>query len=253
TFAVRYFADSLAAFPRAAHSPRARISLQALVPTGGPAAPRSALAGNMLRDLRGDTAATKLPLPLPALYQQQRDTFYQEYRAEVAAISAPTDTADTGSYRASLSYEQQSASYVLFQEGDLLSVAYFTYDFTGGAHGNYGTAGASYDLRTGGRLRYDDIFLPNAAARLPALLAAAVRPLVGLGPGEPLDKTLLVKTMPVTPNVYLTAGGVGFIYQPYEIASYAQGEVRVFLPLGQVRGLLRQGLPLPGAVGLAAQ
>jgi hypothetical protein len=52
--------------------------------------------------------------------------------------------------------------------------------------------------------------------------------------------------MPVTRNVFLTAGGVEFIYQPYEIASYAQGEVRVFLPLAQVRALLREGLPLPG-------
>ena len=253
TLAVRYFADSLAAFPHQATSPRARLSWQALAPTGGPTAPRQALQASMLRDLRGDSAAAKVPLGLPALYQQQRDTFYRAYRTEVAASPAPTDTADTGSYRASLNYEEQTASYVLFREGDLLSVAYFTYSYTGGAHGSYGTTGASYDLRTGRRLRYDDIFLPSATAQLPALLAPAVRPLVGLKPGEALDKTLLVKRMPVTHNVYLTTGGVAFVYQPYEIAAYAQGEVTVFLPLGQVRSLLRPGLPLPGAASVAAR
>ena len=253
TFAVRYFADSLAAFPKQANSPRARLSMQALVPTGGPASMHKALADNMLRDLRGDTTDAKAPLPLLALYTKQRTAFFADYRAEAAELTAPTDTADLGSYRASLNYEDQSASYVLFHGGDLLSVAYFAYSYTGGAHGNYGTTAASYDLRTGRRLRYDDILLPSAAARLPALLAAAVRPLVGLGPGEALDKTLFVKAMPVTHNVFLTSGGVEFIYQPYEIASYAQGEVRVFVPLGQVRELLRPGLPLPAAGGVAAR
>jgi hypothetical protein len=74
-----------------------------------------------------------------------------------------------------------------------------------------------------------------------------VRPLVGLADTDPLDKQLFVKQMPVTHNVYLTTGGAVFIYQPYEIAAYAQGEVRVFLPLAAIRPLLRDGLPLPGS------
>jgi hypothetical protein len=253
SFAVRFFADSLAALPHDAKSPRARFSWQALLPTGGSAATREALTTSILRDLRGDTTAAKGPQPLAELYRQQRDAFFKDYREEAAGLPAPTDTAETGSYRASLNYESQSASYVLFHQGDLLSLAYFVYDYTGGAHGNYGTTGASYDLRTGRRLRYDDIFQPSAAAQLPAMLAAAVRPLVSLGAGEPLDKALFVKKMPVTHNVFLTTGGVEFVYQPYEIASYAQGEVRVFLPLGQVRALLRPGLPLPGMANVAAR
>ncbi|MEJ7666067.1 MAG: DUF3298 domain-containing protein [Hymenobacter sp.] len=144
---------------------------------------------------------------------------------------APTDTADLGSYRASLNYEQQAQTYVLYQQQNLLSLAFTSYVFTGGAHGNSGTTAASYDLRTGRRLRYADIFRPEADRQLPALLAQAVRPLVGLAPGAPLDGQLFVKKMPVTHNVFLTAGGVEFLYQPYEIASYAQGEIRVFLPL----------------------
>jgi hypothetical protein len=55
----------------------------------------------------------------------------------------------------------------------------------------------------------------------------------------------------VTHNVFLTTGGAVFIYQPYEIAAYAQGEVRVFLPLATIRPLLRDGLPLPGSIVIA--
>jgi len=253
-FAVRYFADSAAAFPQEAKSPVGHISLQALVPVGGPAGPREALASHIVRDLRGDTVAAQ---PVPALtrfYQQQRQQFFKDYREDAASVRpAPADTAGIGPYGPGLGYENQAATYVLYQQGNLLSLGFFQYDFSGGAHGNYGTTGASYDLRTGQRLGYDAIFLPTAAARLPALLGQAVRPLVGLHPGEPLDQQLAVPQMPVTHNVFLTAGGAVFIYQPYEIASYAQGEVRVFVPLAALRPLLRPGLPLPEASGLAAR
>jgi len=62
-----------------------------------------------------------------------------------------------------------------------------------------------------------------------------------------------VKQMPVTHNVFLTNGGAVFTYQPYEIASYAQGELAVFVPLSELRPLLRGGLPLPTPGGLAVR
>lgn len=244
-FAVRCLTDSLAAYPKEpATSPKARIYVQALVPTGGPAPVRQTLQASLLRDLRGDTLDSAPVVALDKLFRQQRDTLFAGYRDEVAEIikTMPADERPS----ASLNHEEQTSTQVLYQGGDLLSLGFFTYSYSGGAHGMHTTTGASYDLRTGRRLRYDDIFRPTAQAQLPALLAQAVRPLVDLKPGEPLDKALFVKQMPVTRNVFLTAGGVEFIYQPYEIASYAQGEVRVFLPLAQIRPLLREGLPLPG-------
>ena len=253
SFVVRSFADSLAALPKQAHSPQASFFLQALEAVGGPAAVREAVQAGIGRELRGDTLGTLPPLALLNLFAQQRDEFFKDYRQDVAGMTAPTDTADMGSFRASLNYEQQSQTYVLYQQQNLLSLAFTSYTFTGGAHGNSGTTAASYDLRTGRRLRYADIFRPEADRRLPALLAPAVRPLVGLAPGAPLEGQLFVKQMPVTHHVFLTSGGVGFIYQPYEIASYAQGEIRIFLPMSQVRALLREGLPLPAEAGVAAR
>ena len=244
TFATRYFADSAAAFVGEAHSPVAHFVLQTLLPAGGAPAVRQALADNILRDLHGDTLGGAPVLPLAQFYRQQRKQYFEDYQADATdSRPAPGDTATLPNY--ALRYVSQDYTYVLCQQGNLLSLAFYRYDYMGGAHGSYGTTGASYDLRTGRRLRYDDIFQPTAAARLPALLAAAVRPLVDLQPGEPLDKALFVKQLPVTHNVFLTNGGAEFIYEPYEIASYAQGEIRVFLPLAQLRPLLRDDLPLP--------
>jgi hypothetical protein len=251
SFAVRYFADSLAAYPKDPESPKARFSLQALVPTGGTAAVREALQANILRDLRGDTLGSLAVPALPALVKQQREAFHQGYREDVADVLATTSPDERPS--ATLNYADQAATYVLYQQDNLLSLGFFSYSYSGGAHGQNGTLAASYDLRTGRRLRYDDIFGPTAAAQLPTLLGQAVRPLMGLPPGAPLDKELFVSQMPITHNVFLTGGGVVFIYQPYEIASYAQGEVHVFLPLSAVRALLREGLPLPAANPVATR
>lgn len=248
TFAVRYFADSAAAFPKEPESPRGHISLQTLLPVGGEANLREYLADRILLGLRGDTLDGLPPLDLKALYKQRRQQFFNEYREDAADTRpAAADTAGLGAYAPGLSYEDQTNTYVLYRQTNLLSLAYFHYNYSGGAHGSYSSTGASYDLRTGRRLRYVDIFRPEAAQQLPALLGQAVRPLVGLATTDPLDKQLLVKQMPVTHNVYLTTGGAVFIYQPYEIAAYAQGEVRVFLPLAAIRSLLRDGLPLPGS------
>jgi hypothetical protein len=52
--------------------------------------------------------------------------------------------------------------------------------------------------------------------------------------------------MQLTTNVCLTPGGGLFGYVPYEISAYALGEVSVFVPLAELRPLLREGL-LPGA------
>ncbi|TVT41773.1 DUF3298 and DUF4163 domain-containing protein [Hymenobacter setariae] len=254
TFVVRYFADSAAAFPKEAKSPVGRISVQALVPLGGEEKPRIALENNMLRDLRGDTLDGLPTMPLVMLYKQQRRQFFQDYRQDATdSRPAPADTAGIGPFGIGMNYEDQTATYVLYQQGNLLSLGFFHYNFSGGAHGNYSLMPASYDLRTGRRLRYNDIFRPTAAQQLPSLLGQAVRPLLGLRPGEPLDKQLFVSKMPVTHQVFLTAGGAVFVYQPYEIASYAQGEIHVFVPLASLRPLLREDLPLPAAANVAAR
>jgi hypothetical protein len=248
TFVVRYFADSAAAFPKEFKSPRGHISLQALLPVGGTADLRERLTDNILVGLRGDTLDGLPPIALTALYKQQRQQFFKEYREDATDTRpAAADTAGMGTYAPGLSYEDQTNTYVLYRQTNLLSLEFFHYNFSGGAHGSYGSMGASFDLRTGRRLRYDDIFRPEAAQQLPALLGQAVRRLVGLAATDPLDKQLFVKQMPVTHNVFLTTGGAIFIYQPYEIAPYAQGEVRVFLPLAAIRPLLREGLPLPAS------
>ncbi|MDO7876966.1 DUF3298 domain-containing protein [Hymenobacter sp. ASUV-10] len=225
---VRQFNDSVAAYPGKANSPHAHLSLQVLLPAQAPAA----LTANILRDLHGDTLANQPVVQPEQQWQQWNQHFTKDYREDAASLQGE----ETPAY--ALRHESQQAAYVLWNQASLLSLGLYNYSFTGGAHGSYGTIVATYNTRTGQRLRFADVFRPAAETQLSPILDRAVRRTLRIPATEALDQTLFVKQMPVTHNFYLTSGGAVFVYTPYEIASYAQGEIHVFVPMKELQSVL---------------
>ncbi|QJX45717.1 DUF3298 domain-containing protein [Hymenobacter taeanensis] len=247
-FVTRTFADSVPARPNHPEdSIFGRTRLHALLPQGGTA--RQTLQQNLLRGLRGDTLETKPAPTLEAVWQQKRNEL-KDYQQEVGPLveAALADTSSSYRPAATLNYETEADTYVLWNQGNLLSIGYFTFDYSGGAHGNYGTTVRSYDTRTGRALHYTDIFRPGSEMALERLLGQYAKPVLGLKPGQPLSNSLFKNTLPATHNVYLTSGGAVFVYAPYEVASYAQGEIRVFMPFSALQPLLQPGLPVANGV-----
>lgn len=243
----KYFQDSTAAFPGKPTSPHARLSILALQPVG-PAT--SLLRDNMLRHLRGDTLENQDAPRLDELWAKQLRAYAADYRQDAGERQQEMSGDTLPSY--ALSYDAQTMMYVLWNQAPLLSIGYFNYSYTGGAHGSYGTATVTYDTRTGRALHYADIFRPDAKARLGALLDQAARRQLRLAPTAALDGPLFVPHVPVTSNVFLTSGGATFVYTPYEIASFAQGEIRLFLPFSELRPLLNPELPVGNEVEVAS-
>lgn len=252
--ASRYFHDSVAAFPGTPGTPYAQQTLLALLPTGGTSATAQAtLRNNLLRGLHDDTIDTRPIVPLEKLWQQRRQQYAQDYRQDAAGSRPEPGDTSSPAFGIGLRYDEQQLMHVLWNQAPLLSIGYFSYSFTGGAHGMYGTSAATFDTRTGRRLRYDDIFRPGTHASLVALLDQAARRTFGLAPGASLESTFFVRHVPVTRNVFLTSGGAIFIYGPYEIAPYAQGEIRIFVPFSELRPLLKPGLPVAGGGEVTAK
>ncbi|MET4106423.1 DUF3298 domain-containing protein [Hymenobacter sp. UYP22] len=250
-FKARTFSEDVLARPdHPEDSIAAHLSMYALVPASGSS--QEKLAASLVRGLRGDSVETKPAPSLENLWKEQLAYFTKEYRKEVAPLVAEA-VKDTSDYqpRASLAYEQEANTYVLWNADNLLSIGYFGYDFSGGAHGIYGTYVRSYDTRTGQALRFDDIFRPGTKKQLEGILGRYARPALGLKDSEPLKGTLFQNSLPVTRNVYLTSGGAVFVYLPYEVASYAQGEISVFVPYSALQAVLKPGLPISGGQAVA--
>lgn len=90
------------------------------------------------------------------------------------------------------------------------------------AHGMYGTRYIVYSAKAEKVVSLDDFFTAEGLEALPALLrkkARAMRSFIG--------STNLTE-IPDNGNYYINADGdLVFVYQPYEIASFAQGEISI--------------------------
>lgn len=105
----------------------------------------------------------------------------------------------------------------------VLSYAVTASNYTyGAAHGMYGTRYVNYDLKAGRVVTLADIFTAEGLEALPGLIRDAATAM------ESTIGSTDISTLPADGNFYITAAQeIVFAYQPYEVASYAQGEIQI--------------------------
>jgi hypothetical protein len=139
-------------------------------------------------------------------------------------------------------YSQIEKSDVVMNENGFLTIEHHTWSYEGGAHGNYANGYTSFDLETGEELTLTDLVKPGYEQRWAALGAAEIKAAMHVKPDAPLTEAgLFEDKLEITDNWYLTPGGIGFCYNPYEIASYAQGAVSFVLPWNSIAQDLKPG------------
>lgn len=129
-------------------------------------------------------------------------------------------------------------SEIVYNSNYILSISYGFYTYDGGAHGNYGEGFTIYDLTTGNTLTKEDIFKQNSYQAIEKLLLQQFKEDRNLQPEESVQGWLFEEHIPVNDNIYLTHGGVGFHYVPYEISPYAVGSIDIFLPIHKIKPYL---------------
>jgi hypothetical protein len=102
---------------------------------------------------KGDT--TPIPANTEETWRNSRDDLFRRYREVLAeADEGPIDLIPLqGVFR----------QFVRLNESDLLVIESAHYSFEGGAHGVYASDYGIFDLRSGARLTYADLFTPAAA------------------------------------------------------------------------------------------
>lgn len=141
---------------------------------------------------------------------------------------------------------------VIHADPQVLSVELTLYAFTGGAHPNTFIKLVSYDLATGEPLRLEDLLAAGAEPRLDELGERLFRRTREIPEGETLEEAgfwLEGDRFELTDNFAVTAEGLVFVFNPYEVAPYVFGPTRVTVPWRDLRSLLRPGAPGSGAIG----
>ncbi|TDU70973.1 uncharacterized protein DUF4163 [Prosthecobacter fusiformis] len=201
-------------------------------------ASRTAAAAEINRVLRQD--ALNVPVN-----EDEDPTHIPENPTEkdiLAAMVMKEEAGEDEDWEAAFVESVDDSQSVMMNESGFLTVEYVTWTYTGGAHGNYGSSYRSFDLESGQELLLEDLVKTGYEKRWATLGAAELLLQQGLKPDAPLTEVgLFEDTLELNETWFLTPGGIGFSYDPYEIGPYGRGMIQFVLPWKDILPDLKPG------------
>lgn len=137
-------------------------------------------------------------------------------------------------------FETNDRIYILFSNNKIISLVHYDYGDYGGVHGEHGTGYHCIQTANGKPIDITDVFdTTSVKDKLSVLLEKKIRKKYELSDKKPLNEQLLVDKIPLTNNLLITSKCIGFSYMPYEIGSYAMGDIFVSFTYAELESLLR--------------
>ena len=138
------------------------------------------------------------------------------------------------------SYSMEAQFSLQRKDDAIISFTMLDWNYTGGAHGNYGSTGINYSLLTGERISLDTIadnaetFKKTAGEYLYQLSKTS-------GYQERLfeeyEKQILIESLYMDGKWYLSNSGMVFFADPYMLGPYAAGTIEFTIPYDDLSGL----------------
>jgi hypothetical protein len=162
--------------------------------------------------------------------RQSDETFFRQYRAE---IDSDITEAESDMYH----FETAETTHVIYNKNGMVIMRFGSSQYLGGAHGIYGSSYSCIDVSGKKIWHLSDVLKPDVGV-LSTLLEAEARIQFSIPATEALSERLLTDTIKATNNFYFTSAGIFFHYNPYEIASFADGEVELYIPYSKLSTML---------------
>lgn len=193
-------------------------------------------AGNMSKALTsrlfGEQYAALSPEEAIECYTSDAVTEYRETNLPLLQSAMEQDLP-----HAVLSWEDYTYGEVAGGHKDVISYLITKYSYTGGAHGMTALTSLNFDRKTGTLLTEGDFFTEGYEEPLSALLTSHLEGSLG----ENVDTSMLfVKEISPNGNFKVSADGVTYIYNQYEIGPYVLGAIKVTVPWDEIEGLIRK-------------
>ncbi|WP_017258303.1 DUF3298 and DUF4163 domain-containing protein [Pedobacter arcticus] len=129
---------------------------------------------------------------------------------------------------------------VSFQDVNLVVFTAETYVYTGGAHGIGSTVYHNIDLKNQKELTLKDLLVADYNKKLTAVAASIFRKDEGITADEPLDQYFFEnKVFKLNDNFAITAKGLLFTYNVYEIKPYSDGTTDLLIPYVAIKDLIK--------------
>ncbi|MBO9592104.1 MAG: DUF3298 and DUF4163 domain-containing protein [Niabella sp.] len=231
TFVPVGYVDSIRITGFKKDTPTAFTSLVLLKPEKAPDTWFTALLKkNILGAQTPDTASLQT-----ALTQFGR-SFIENFRDDIDTMKAAGNE-DEAPF-SMMHYDQQISSNLIYNNNGYAVLSVGNYAYTGGAHGMYGQTMLCLDMQQQKELALSDLLHIDSATLQP-ILEHHLRIRYKIAPNKPLTDILFDERLALTDNFYFTPKGIGFIYQPYEVAAYAFGLIDVWVPYTELKPYLQ--------------
>lgn len=225
-FEISTYADSAKAFPNKDNSPSAEIALKVLTTTGK--TPADSWINKQLQMAAGlKEGQTNWEAGLKSLTQN----YLKEYQKSVKELAREGDNYNF------LNYSNHTNQSIVYNNRNYVIVEQLDDDYSGGAHGNYASTFYCLDVKGNKKLTLNDVTHADTLV-LQQLLEKNLRKQYHVKSEDQLNTVLFDNYLKPNKNFYFNNNGLAFLYNPYEVASYAQGQIIVFIPFSELKGYL---------------
>jgi len=126
---------------------------------------------------------------------------------------------------------------ITFQSTEVVCIAFSSFSFTGGAHGNTNITLYNFNPQTGNILKFDEIF--NDKKGFTELVKRFFKKETGLENENDYEDAFFGNDFSLPENIGFNNNGIIILYNVYEIASYAQGVTEFTIPYKDVNEFLK--------------
>lgn len=140
-------------------------------------------------------------------------------------------------------WEARIKGEITYESKDLLTIGLSSYIFTGGAHGYGSTRFLNFDKRSGEELESTMLF--KNREKFERFAETKFRMQEDIPQEEPINSTGFMFEQDIyylPENIGFTQEGLKLLYNPYEVASYADGTIELILPYSEVKKYLALGI-----------
>jgi hypothetical protein len=142
-------------------------------------------------------------------------------------------------------WEARINAEVSFENRRVLSIRMDSYLFTGGAHGYSATNFLNFDIEKGEKINTRELFRDLLAFR--AFAEGKFRKQEKIPAEAPINSTgfmFELDTFYLPENIGLTPKGILLLYNQYEVASYADGQIQLLIPFKEAKKFVTPAMKL---------
>ena len=177
---------------------------------------------------------TKSAVDFNTMLQNEQSIYFDQYRTKNIDIN-------TKENYPLLNWEKRKLMDVVFNAADITSLHFEDYTYTGGSAALKITRYLVVDVSNGRQIQLTDLVAKEQESELGKILRNEICRNLHLDASVKLtDYGFFSDEVYASTSFYITAAGIGFHYNTYELANQEIGAVSVFLSFEQLEGLLSE-------------